>query len=196
MKQLLLATQNHNKVIEIKKILSHLPIDIISLSDLNDDEDVEETGQTFEENAYLKAYHFAQKYQLPTISDDSGLVVDVLGGKPGIYSARYSGLGNHGNNIKLLDEMKDHKNRSAYFISVIVLCYPSGKHQTFEGRVEGLIHDKIEGEQGFGYDPIFYYPPFQTTFGRIPLDQKNLVSHRANALKKLKEALYEDINNK
>jgi len=195
MKQLLLATQNNNKVIEIKKMLSHLPIEITSLSDLNDDEDVEETGQTFLENAYLKADHFAQKYQLPTISDDSGLVVNALGGMPGIYSARYSGLGNHENNIKLLNEMKDHENRSAYFISVIVLCYPSGKYQAFEGRVEGLIHDKIEGEQGFGYDPIFYYPPFQTTFGKIPMDQKNQVSHRANALNKLKEALYEIINN-
>lgn len=196
MKQLLLATQNQNKVVEIKKIFSHMPFEIISLSDLNDFEDIEETGNTFEENACIKAYHFAQKHQLPTISDDSGLVVEALDGKPGIYSARYSGLGNKENNIKLLNEMNNKTNRKAYFISVIVLCFPDGKHQVFEGRVDGLIHDKIEGEQGFGYDSIFYYPPFKKTFGMIPLDQKNLVSHRANALKQLKEALHEIVNHK
>lgn len=196
MKQLLLATQNKHKAIEIKKMLEDLSIGITSLSDLNDMEDAEEIGETFEENAYLKAHYFAKKYHMPTISDDSGLVVEALSGRPGIYSARYSGLGNEGNNLKLLDEMKHQTNRRAYFISVIILCYPTGEYQVFEGRVEGLIHDKIEGEQGFGYDPVFYYPPFQTTFGMIPLEQKNLVSHRANALKQLREALHEIVNHK
>ncbi|TNF09060.1 MAG: RdgB/HAM1 family non-canonical purine NTP pyrophosphatase [Bacillota bacterium] len=189
MKHLLLATHNIHKIIEIKDMLKDLPIQITTLTDLNDDEEVDETGKTFEENAYIKAFHFAKKHHLPTIADDSGLVVDALGGRPGIYSQRYSGQGDLANNLKLLEEMKNQTQRNAHFVSVIVLCEPNGSYQSFEGHVHGLIHDKIEGSQGFGYDAIFYYPPFLKTFGMTPMDLKNQVSHRALALRKLKEVL-------
>ncbi|MDX9690986.1 MAG: RdgB/HAM1 family non-canonical purine NTP pyrophosphatase [Acholeplasmataceae bacterium] len=189
MKQILLATQNKHKIIEIKEMMKDLPIQILTLHDFSDDEEVEETGTTFVENAYIKAHHFAKKYQLLTFADDSGLVVEALNGRPGIYSQRYSGKGDLGNNLKILEEMKEITYRDAYFVSVIVLCHPNGDFKHFEGRVNGLIHDKIEGEEGFGYDSIFYYPPYHQTFGLTPMDLKNKVSHRANALLKLKEAL-------
>jgi XTP/dITP diphosphohydrolase len=189
MKHLLLATQNKHKIIEIKEMLKDLPILITTLSDLNDFEDVEETGKTFEENAFIKAYYFAKKHNIPTISDDSGLVVEALDGRPGIYSQRYSGQGDLANNLKILEEMKEQTNRNAHFVSVVVLCEPNGHYQAFEGKVHGIIHDKIEGLQGFGYDAIFYYPPYEKTFGMTPMDLKNQVSHRALALRKLKEVL-------
>jgi XTP/dITP diphosphohydrolase len=189
MRKILLATQNKHKIIEIKDMLKDLPFDIMTLLDFSDNEDVEETGKTFEENAYIKAFHFAKKYQIPTIADDSGLVVDALNGAPGIYSQRYSGQGDLANNIKLLKEMEGEENRHAHFVSVVVLCEPNGSYQAFEGQVHGLIHHHIEGYQGFGYDALFYYPPFGKTFGLVPMDMKNQISHRANALNKLKEVL-------
>ena len=196
MQSLLLATHNQHKIIEIKDMLNGFPINVITLDDLKDEEEVIETGLTFFENAYLKANHFAQKHQMTTLSDDSGLVVDALDGKPGVYSQRYSGEGNHGNNLKVLHDMKDQQNRSAHFVAVIVLCLPDGTFKSYEGRVYGQIHSKIEGEHGFGYDAIFYYPPYQKTFGLIDMTTKNQISHRAIALKKFKEDLHETFNNK
>lgn len=196
MQSLLLATHNKNKIKEIKSMLSDFNISIYTLDDFSDDDEVEETGSTFLENAYLKAQYFAKKHRITTLSDDSGLVVEALLGQPGVFSQRYSGKGDHDNNLKLLKEMTNEQNRNAYFIAVIVLCDPDGTYKSFEGRVHGQIHSKIEGEQGFGYDAIFYYPPYNKTFGMLDMKIKNLISHRANALKKFKEDLYETINHK
>ena len=126
MTDLLFATSNPNKVLEARSILKE--INIISLSDINDQTDVEETGETFSENALLKAKTFSLKYNLPVIADDSGLVVEALNGRPGIYSRRYSGKGDIENNLKILDEMKDIKNRDAHFVAAVVLYFPNGVH--------------------------------------------------------------------
>lgn len=190
MKELLLATHNNHKLIELKSLLKEYDINIISLSDLNEQDEVEETGSTFFENAYLKASYFAKKHQLPTLADDSGLVVEALSGQPGIYSARYSGRGDHENNLKVLKEMEGKENRVAYFVSSLVLCYPNGEHKAYEASVYGKIMHEIKGENGFGYDAIFYYPPFQKGFAEIPLEQKNKISHRAKAYHMLKEDLF------
>lgn len=192
MKQLILATQNKHKIKELKDMLSGLPLDIVTLSDLHDQDDVLENGSTFFENAYKKAFHFAKKYQIPALSDDSGICVDALHGAPGIHSARFSGQGDHANNLKMLEVMKDQENRDAYFISVIVIAFPDGTYKSYEGRVYGKIHHEIHGNNGFGYDVIFYHEPSKTTFGMLPKEIKNQISHRANALRAMKEDLYAD----
>lgn len=191
MQKLILATQNTHKIKELKDILNDLDIELISLKDLNDQDDVIEDGSSFFENAFKKAYYFANKYQIPALSDDSGLCVDALSGEPGIHSARYSGLGDHENNLKLLKVMENQKNRKAHFVSVIVIAYPDGHYRQYEGKVDGLIHDQILGKNGFGYDVLFFHEPSQTTFGMLDPIIKNQISHRANALKLLKEDFHE-----
>ncbi|PKK97183.1 MAG: non-canonical purine NTP pyrophosphatase, RdgB/HAM1 family [Tenericutes bacterium HGW-Tenericutes-3] len=130
------------------------------------------------------------------MSDDSGLVVPALNGRPGIYSARYSGGNDHENNLKVLKEMENQENRDAYFVSVIVLCYPNGVYKSYEGRAYGLIGTKEKGNQGFGYDSIFFYPQLNKHFAELEPQVKNEISHRANALKQLKEDINEIINYK
>jgi XTP/dITP diphosphohydrolase len=191
-KKLMLATQNAHKIKELKAIMIDLPIELISLKDVSDSDEVIEDGTSFFENAFKKAYYFASKYQMPALSDDSGLCVDALDGAPGIHSARYSGFGDHENNLKLLKEMEGQTNRQAYFISVIVIAYPDGSYKRYEGRVDGLIHHEIKGNEGFGYDVIFYHEPSKMTFGELPSPIKNQISHRANALKRLKEDFHEN----
>jgi XTP/dITP diphosphohydrolase len=191
-KKLMLATQNAHKIKELKAIMIDLPIELISLKDVSDSDEVIEDGTSFFENAFKKAYYFASKYQMPALSDDSGLCVDALMGAPGIHSARYSGFGDHENNLKLLKEMEGQTNRHAYFISVIVIAYPDGSYKRYEGRVDGLIHHEIKGNEGFGYDVIFYHEPSKMTFGELPSPIKNQISHRANALKRLKEDFHEN----
>lgn len=193
--EILIASQNQNKIKELKSIFVHQDIKLISLKDLNDMEDVVEDGKSFLENALLKAKYFANKYQMMTISDDSGLVVEALDGRPGIYSARYSGKGDYENNLKVLCELENVENRKAYFVSEIVLCYPNGVYKSFRGEVHGFIANEIKGAYGFGYDSIFYMPEYQMTFGQLDSEIKNRVSHRANALKLLKENIDEIINN-
>lgn len=192
MKKLMLATQNAHKIKELKAIMIDLPIELISLKDVSDSDEVIEDGTSFFENAFKKAYYFASKYQMPALSDDSGLCVDALDGAPGIHSARYSGFGDHENNLKLLKEMEGQTNRQAHFISVIVIAYPDGSYKRYEGRVDGLIHHEIKGNEGFGYDVIFYHEPSKMTFGELPSPIKNQISHRANALKRLKEDFHEN----
>lgn len=191
-KKMILATQNTHKIKELKDIMNDLDIELISLTDLLDQDEVIEDGSSFFENAFKKAYYFANKYGIPALSDDSGICVDVLNGAPGIHSQRYSGKGDHENNLKLLDVMKDQKNRNAHFISVIVIAYPDGSYKSYEGRVDGLIHHEIMGNQGFGYDVIFYHEPSKQTFAMLDSSVKNQISHRANALKKLKEDFHEN----
>ena len=194
--EILVASHNQHKIKELKKIMDHPEIRLVSLSDLNEHDDVIEDGSSFLENALLKARYFANKHHMITLADDSGLCVEALEGRPGIYSARYSGGNYKDNNIKLLKEMEEIENRSAFFISVIVLCYPNGVYRSYLGKAHGYITREEKGLKGFGYDPIFYIPEYQMTFAELEMDTKNLVSHRAKAMNLLKGDLDEIINNK
>lgn len=193
--KLLVATQNKNKVKELKELLVDLPIELVTLADLDDNYEVIEDGKTFEENALLKAKYFANKYQMVCLADDSGLVIEALNGEPGLYSARYANGTDYDNSVKVLNKMKNNKNRKAYFICVLVLYYPNGKSYTYEGRAYGLITRSPKGTNGFGYDPIFYTKEFNLTFAELSSVQKNSISHRSYALRLLKESFYETINN-
>lgn len=193
MKQLMIATSNAHKVDEFKRMLEPRGIEVKSLLDLQETFEIEENGTTFEENALIKARSIAKYLNMPVISDDSGLVIDALGGAPGIHSARYLGHDTDytTKNTIILSRLADVEgnDRSARFVCAIALVYPDGREMTFTGTFEGLIHDRIEGANGFGYDPIFYYPPFGTTSANVSDDMKNAVSHRGNALKQLMEYL-------
>lgn len=199
MKKIILASNNLKKIKEIKEILKGLPYEVYSLKDMNIDIEVEEDGLTFEENAKKKAKEI-HEYLLNkknsdfiVLSDDSGLEVDCLNGAPGIYSARYAGEhGNdYNNNIKLLEDMKAFKgdDRSARFVCVIAVVFEDGNVKTVRGEVEGRIIEELKTEGGFGYDPLFFYNGFNKTFGEATPEEKNEISHRGNALKKLKEIL-------
>ncbi|MDU2489809.1 MAG: XTP/dITP diphosphatase [Clostridium celatum] len=199
MKRIILASNNLKKIKEIKEILKGYPYEIYSLKDMNINIDVEEDGLTFEENAKKKAVEIHQylvnkgESNFIVLSDDSGLEVDCLNGEPGVYSARYAG--EHGNdyknNLKLLQEMKDFKGdeRSARFVCVIAVVFEDGNVKTVRGEVEGYIIEEIKTEGGFGYDPLFFYKGFNKTFGEATPEEKNAISHRGNALKKLKNIL-------
>ncbi|MBS6184793.1 MAG: XTP/dITP diphosphatase [Clostridium celatum] len=199
MKRIILASNNLKKIKEIKEILKGYPYEIYSLKDMDIDIDVEEDGLTFEENAKKKAVEIHQylvnkeESNFIVLSDDSGLEVDCLNGEPGVYSARYAG--EHGNdyknNLKLLQEMKDFKGdeRSARFVCVIAVVFEDGNVKTVRGEVEGYIIEEIKTEGGFGYDPLFFYKGFNKTFGEATPEEKNAISHRGNALKKLKDIL-------
>lgn len=196
MKKLIVASNNKNKIREIKDMLKDFDLDIKSLKEENIDIDVVEDGKTFEENAKKKAYEI-YKYlkkrgdmDFIVLSDDSGLSVDYLNGEPGIFSARYAG--EHGNdlknNIKLLHNLEgvEKEKRGAQFICTIALFTDDGKYYTKSGNVRGYIIESLKQEGGFGYDPIFFYEPFQKTFGEVSEEKKNMVSHRYNALKQIK----------
>ncbi len=191
-----LATGNAHKLFEVRGILRALigeDVEVKMPSELGYTEDVEETGETFAENALLKADAVHRALSLPVIADDSGLCVTALGGAPGIYSARYGG--EHGNdrknNEKLLLELKDKPDRSARFVSAI--AFVSQTHRfTVEGEVAGEILEAPRGEGGFGYDPLFYYPPKGKTLSELLPEEKNEVSHRYNGLVRLVERLKEE----
>lgn len=194
--KILLATHNQHKKIEMLNMLQNLDIEVITLLDLNDLEDVIEDGDTFYSNALLKAKYFAIKHQMITVSDDSGLMVDYLDGKPGVHSKRFSVSTSDNDNIELmLHVLKDTNNRAAQFISVICLYDPFKNEERFyEGIVQGEITKEAVGSHGFGYDPIFYVKEQKKTMAEMPLEIKNQISHRAIALKKLKEDIYENID--
>ncbi|SHK65675.1 RdgB/HAM1 family non-canonical purine NTP pyrophosphatase [Epilithonimonas mollis] len=186
--EILIATHNLHKKEEIQQILGTDYI-VTSLSDYDLNEEIIEDGKTFEENAFIKAKYCFDKTGKPSVGDDSGLVVEALGGKPGIFSARYAGNHNFKKNIeKVLDEIKDEPNRRAYFITV--LCYKDndGEHY-FEGRVYGNLTNEVFGEDGFGYDPIFIPDDYNQTFAEMLPEEKNRISHRSEALKKFLEFL-------
>lgn len=194
--ELLLATTNAAKFAEVQVFLKNLAVEVIPLKHLGTWPEVVETGKTFEENALKKARTLAQHSGLLTLADDSGLEVDALHGKPGIVSARYSGEeGSDQKNIeKLLDVMKDipAENRQARFVCVLALCAPDSlgiKEWTAREECEGWIVFFPKGENGFGYDPVFFYPPFGKTFGEIDRETKLTVSHRGKVLKRLAENL-------
>lgn len=190
---LVLATRNEGKVREIKALLADLPLEIRCLKDYPEAPQVLETGKTFFENAFQKAREIAQALGELTLADDSGLEVDALGGRPGVYSARFAGpkATDEENYLKLLEELKDvpPERRTARFRCVIVVYHPSGHWLKTEGTWEGLIATAPRGKHGFGYDPVFLIPELGQTAAEIPPEVKNQMSHRAKALAQLKEKL-------
>lgn len=190
--ELLVATTNAGKLAEVKAFLSQLPMSIVSLRDLPDPPPVVEDGATFEANALKKARLLAEHSGLLTLADDSGLEVDALRGEPGIYSARYAGedATDEKNNDRLLRELTvvPEERRTARFICALALCAPNAhgrREWTARESCEGRIAFRLKGANGFGYDPLFLYPPLGKTFGEIDQKTKSMVSHRGKALKKL-----------
>jgi len=181
---IVLATGNTNKLQEIKALLRDYPVSIKSLADFGPMPEPVEDGVTFDENAYKKALHYAKVLGLPCLADDSGLVVDALDGRPGVYSARYAGpdATDWDNCEKLLKEMDTEGDRSAHFVCVLSLATPAGPALTWEGRCDGEITTERRGKSGFGYDPIFFYPQLGKTFAEISMEEKGKVSHRGRAL--------------
>jgi XTP/dITP diphosphohydrolase len=188
-KWLVLATRNPGKTKEIRDLLKGFPIEIKNLDDFGTLSEIQEDGVTFDDNAYKKAAWTARMLGLPAIADDSGLQVKVLDNAPGVRSARYAGPNatDEDNNSKLLREMDGKENRVAAFTCVISIAVPSGAALTYEGRCEGLIAESPRGDQGFGYDPVFFYPPFKKTFAQLSVEEKNRVSHRGKALAEIKD---------
>ena len=186
---LVLATRNAGKTREIREFLRDFPVEIKNLDDFGPIPSVEEDGGTFDENAYKKASFTAKVLGLPALADDSGLEVEALQGAPGIHSARYAGPSatDAENNAKLLREMEGKANRAAAFTCVISIAVPSGVALTYEARCEGVIPETPGGNSGFGYDPLFYYPPLNKTFAQLSSEEKNRVSHRGKAFAELKE---------
>ena len=185
-KQLIFASHNPGKIAEIKELLAPYGIEVLSAADAGLP-DVEETGRTFEENAYIKARAAAQAKHIPCIADDSGLCVDAIGGKPGVYTARYAPNRDFDIGMdKLLKELNDTnpQNRAAHFSCVIVIAYPDGAYKAFEGRVDGNIATQKTGEAGFGYDPIFIPTGYTRSFAEFSSEEKNKISHRGRALQK------------
>jgi XTP/dITP diphosphohydrolase len=191
--ELLVATGNRGKFIEIKELLRDTVANLYSLKDFPEIPPVEEDGATFAENAVKKAQSAAQATGKPVIADDSGLEVDALGGRPGVYSARFAGegAGDSENNAKLLREMADlpEEKGTAAFRCVIALCFPDGGCRTFSGELNGIILKKPRGMGGFGYDPLFLVSEYGLTLAELPLAVKNAISHRGKALGRLKEYL-------
>ncbi|MBO4423131.1 MAG: RdgB/HAM1 family non-canonical purine NTP pyrophosphatase [Clostridia bacterium] len=194
MMRFVLASNNKKKIAELKTILSSLMPDseVLSLEDIGYTDDIEETGQTFEENSYIKA-SVPAKLGYIGVADDSGLCVDALGGVPGVRSARYSGKGEHENNEKLLSELEDVPDgkRSARFVCVMTAVFPEGGTIVARGESEGVILRERRGEEGFGYDPLFYSPELGKTFAEASPEEKNKVSHRGRALAAFCEKLGE-----
>ncbi len=194
MRKLLLATHNPHKKREILALLKDLPIDVMTLDDLGDQDQVIEDGDTFFDNAFKKACYFSKKYHMMTLADDSGLCVHALEGRPGVHSARFSNQGDKQNNHKLLFLMDKHPNRQAHFVSCLVLCLENQSPIVFEGILEGLIAEEAQGSNGFGYDPIFYVPAYGMTLAQMDMAQKNQLSHRAIALQRLMRWFNETFN--
>ena len=184
--QIVLATHNRGKMKEMSSILAHLPVTLLTLDDFPQIGEIPETGETLKENAFIKAETVHQKTGLPALADDTGLEVDALDGAPGVHSSRYDGetATFEDNCRKMLQEMDGvpAEERTARFHTVIAFVSDSGNEWT-EGMVEGRILEKKQGDGGFGYDPLFYYPPLKKTFAELNSEQKNNISHRGKALR-------------
>ncbi|MBC2054965.1 XTP/dITP diphosphatase [Listeria booriae] len=189
MKKLVIATNNSGKAKEFEKLFGAHGIEILTLADFKEIGEIEETGTTFAENAALKAETVAQKINQVVIGDDSGLIVDALNGAPGVYSARYAGNQHNDadNNEKLLKELTDvpASARQARFHCTLAVAFPGEETQFFTGECEGSILAAPQGENGFGYDPLFYLASFDKSMAEIPPEEKNKISHRAKALEKV-----------
>ncbi len=189
MKKLVLATRNSGKLVEMRRLLEPTGMTVVGLADLPEMPDVVEDGATFTENACKKAETIARLTGLPCLADDSGLVVEFLSGRPGVYSARYAGEGasDADNNRKLLEDMTGvpPERRQAAFQCVMALCLPGEATHTFQGHVAGVILNAPQGEGGFGYDPLFLVEELGQTMAQLPLDAKNRISHRGQALRQV-----------
>lgn len=196
MSRIIAATQNKHKIREIEAITKKFGMDIVSRDEAGIDKvEVVEDGTTFEENSYKKAYEIMKLCGEVTIADDSGIVVDCIGGQPGVYSARFAGVDgdDEANNRKLMDMIKDFpfEERTARFVSVITMVFPDGDTIVARGEVEGHVIPEERGEHGFGYDPMFIPLGYDITFGQFDPEEKNKISHRANALVSLQRQLEE-----
>ncbi len=193
MMELVVATRNAGKLREICRLLEATDINVLSLEGFPELPEVIEDGETFTANAVKKAETIASGTGLPCLADDSGLVVAALQGRPGVHSARFAGDGadDRSNNRKLLNEMAlvPEQQRQAAFCCVMALCLPDEQTRLFEGRVEGLILNQEQGDGGFGYDPLFWLPEFGCTMAELPVDKKNRISHRGQALRQVIEYL-------
>lgn len=193
MAKFVVATKNKGKLKEIAEILKGLPYEVISMEEMGISNDIEEYGTTFEENALIKAKEIAALTGELVMADDSGLEVDSLNGAPGIYSARYAGEGasDADRNRKLLTELKNvpQEKRSARFVAAIAVVFPDGRNFAVRGVCEGVIGVEPKGDHGFGYDPLFFMPEYGVTIAEMEPEQKNKVSHRANALRQMLERL-------
>ncbi|MBI5327428.1 MAG: XTP/dITP diphosphatase [Deltaproteobacteria bacterium] len=191
--KIVLATRNKGKTREIKEILKDLKLEILTLNDFPDIPTPIEDGKSFKENALKKARFIAQKLNMPALADDSGIEVEALGKRPGIFSALYAGENatDEENNRKLLRELNDLplEKRHASYMCVIALVSPAGKEEIFDGNCDGLIALEPKGAGGFGYDPLFFVPEYGKTMAEFPPDIKNRISHRGRALAKLKNKL-------
>lgn len=193
MKRMIFATGNENKMVEIREILGDLPLEILSMKQAGIRADIEENGTSFEENALIKAREVCRLAGEMVLADDSGLQIDYLNGEPGIYSARYMGENTsyRVKNKNLMERLEGVPNekRTARFVCAIAAVFPDGKELVVRGTVEGIIGYEERGENGFGYDPIFYLPERGLTTAELPPEEKNSISHRGNALRKMKELL-------
>ncbi|WP_042345484.1 XTP/dITP diphosphatase [Bacillus massiliigorillae] len=194
MKKLIIATKNQGKAKEFAALFSPLGYEFLTMLDLEDAKDVEETGTTFEANAILKAEALCEQFNTMVIADDSGLIIDALDGRPGVYSARYAGeaKSDEANIDKVLAELEDvpAEERTARFYCALAIAAPGKETMTVAGTVEGIITSARQGENGFGYDPIFYVPSLERTMAQLQSSEKNAISHRANALKNLQAELH------
>lgn len=187
--RIILATHNKGKIREFREAFAELGWEAVPISEIADLPDPEETGATFEENALQKARAYAAAVGEPVLSDDSGIIADALGDRPGIYSARYAGT--HGddeaNNRKLIQDLAPYTGdeRKGRYVCVVALVWPDGRAVTAEGTCEGIIRDFYAGTGGFGYDPLFFLPQFGKTMAEISLEEKNSISHRGRALRAL-----------
>jgi len=186
---LVLATHNKGKKREYELFFERFPLEIKGLSEFKEIPEFEEEGRTFEQIATYKARSASRILGLPALADDSGLEVDCLNGAPGILSARYAGesADDYQNSRKLLEQMKGKENRNATFVCSLALAKPAGQVLTFTGKCSGIILYEPVGTNGFGYDPLFYYPPFNKTFAQVSVEEKSRVSHRGQAMRKLEE---------
>lgn len=189
--KLVLASKNPHKLAELREILSEQGVEVLLESDAGVDIDVEETGTTFEENAFLKAHAVMEATGLPAVADDSGLMVDALNGAPGVYSARYGGpeLDDAGRYRLLLENMRGMLDRRCKFVSCICCCFPNGDAVTARGECQGTLAYAPKGADGFGYDPIFFVPGLKKTFAELTPQEKNAVSHRGAALREFRTHL-------
>ena len=196
--KIFLATKNKGKIEDFKKLTEDMDIEVVTILDNIEIPDVVEDGDTFEENSAKKALEIAKYTGIVTVSDDSGLCVDYLNGAPGVYSARYSGENatDESNMDKLLEDLKDvkKKDRKAHFVSVVTIAYANGEYQSFRGEVEGEILFERQGNNGFGYNPIFYSKELGKSFGMATMDERVSVSHRGRAFRKLKEEVLDKLS--
>lgn len=191
-----LATHNPNKIREMGAILGQFGVEVVSPKELGITVDVEETGSTFAENAMLKAKAICELTKLPAIADDSGLCVDALNGAPGVYSARYGGLDDDVARYRLLlENLRGAGTRAAHFHTSVVCCFPNGNVLEAEGDCHGTIAYAPQGENGFGYDPVFFVPELRKTFAQLTPEEKNAISHRGVALRAFGEKLKEYMEN-